>query len=481
MNKALESILSRHEGNPIKAAREVVGRFESADNFGALASEWCQCAERILRTDPSTANTAFNETEAPAIHRLLLATCSADTLFLQWVLLTKERTSALKGDPDGLMKALLACWSHRESPTKLGSEVIQWTSSTERKICTPVALALYEYPEVAYAVLGPIPPPPDPSSPCDSCGKVHEKATHQARYWPYLELRETRAEKGCPEHELDTQCLLNLPTEFLTGHVVVARSMRSMLQLGVEIPDRFFDAAGKHMYKDWEHFAAAYLLFTATEPRRSTALARLAQWIKGAAELHEWFAHPQVHHQFLHYWSGIFTGPGLGRDNRPSKLLPVSRAFLEKQYWPTEHWERWLHRRESADSAESKRNQPYEPNFENVREVLAEALLSYALATDECVRVREGAIEAIGILVPGGNGSVGRALSKVERPSLREKAKTVQKRLSKHRSQLPAAEFAIEDALIPFFECLQKRPAHNGHANAIGTGATTPRQGIVIR
>jgi hypothetical protein len=470
-----DELLERHAQNPLEGARRLVARYGSDPAFASAALRWCQNASvRGLGTLEGEPRRKQEQTRA--VLALLAATSAPESFFGQLLETARGKPSADK-ESDGTCFALLAClvelWPQRDSShVQLGQALLSWAHSpVGRQQADAISLTLAEFPELAYGMLGPVPQTIDTSGPCRRCGKMHTSSPEDfamfSELWHPLQLLQHRQRRALSPHALDQETLQSLPVDLVLQDPFTTGILREMHVAGQELPAKLLVAAEAALAATDPRLGSAeprvffnsFYLLSAMDQKRELAINSLAAWCSVPA----WVRVTPFPEKLLllleHSWRGIFTGHGFGRDDRARKLLPLSRAFLGQGLWPTKLWGSWLRAKGTGtipfdQLAERKL---IEASEEATREVLGEALLSYALDANEATQVRLAALDAIELLVPGGDGSIIRALAKVDPVELKTRAKGVQQAMKRRRGAPLDPELGIQDACERFLPVMLQK------------------------
>jgi hypothetical protein len=458
-----EVLLAKQPEAPLEVARQLVLRFSGDPRFPSLARRWCEraSAEGVGATGGTF---TANEVETLAVLILMEATTEPQTLHALFLEAARkeynESRSSRSNNTFHLLLGLIDLWRQRAcSAAELASAMITWAQRSGNSFhARGAALSLYEYHDIAYDLLGPVPKQVEQNQTCGSCGKVHFQRAYSVLE-PFLALRLRRADRRCEPVSRDEDVLRQLPSGLILGDELLIRPLRRLVDVRLEIPTHILEAAEQaRSAQEWAPFLNALLLLFAVDSRRDATIERFAAWIAEQPRLEEVLSNDPARSLLNFPWSGVFTGRGFARDARPRKLLPASRAFLRRGLWPTKLWTQWLNASPqvgSHDDPAIERNLE-EAAMEATREILGDALLSFFLNAQERSPVRIAALEAIELLSPGGDGSIIRALLKVETKELRTRAKQVQSALKKRSLPLDA-ELGIQDACEFFLPLMQAR------------------------
>jgi hypothetical protein len=155
----------------------------------------------------------------------------------------------------------------------------------------------------------------------------------------------------------------------------------------------------------------------------------------------------------------LFDGPGWGRDKFAKKLRPLTRALVDRGVWPIDVLKKCLPRRPpepTKPTTTANASEPIEPwterkqdgveqKFERMRAMLAEAMLQIGLDDTEQTERRLKALDSLERLSPE-DQSFRQALSKLQHADelVARRARAVQRELD--RAKHADAELAVLDA-----------------------------------
>lgn len=439
-----EDVLRRHSENAGAAAAELVQRITEPKELANASRLWC---DRFGGKFIALRERAVEENDrvAAAVYKLLVSATRGAPLLGEWVPRARSEQHYYGigrkcVELDGpLLSAILWLWPVREQVVRFGPSLHQWAAQAGRDAAGSVADRLYDFPEIAFELLGPIEIGGASHEPCARCGLSHggDLASTGALHLALVARR--RKERASPcKHDDDV--LATLTGELIVRFDLLRTVMLAWLRDGIEPPATLWPAVDAALDgPEWPH--AAVLMVHGDEERRARGVERFAQAVREEPTPQSAVAAFAGMLGRMFAWDGIFTGPGWGRDKRPKQLLPLTRALLDRGLWPPV-WERWL--RPAPDPKKSDQDRA-ESALDAEREILAEALLDRARSETRDVERRRKAIEALAVLKPGGNGSWAKALSKIQDEPLRALAKAAQKAL-RTRSEADA-DLAIGDAI----------------------------------
>jgi hypothetical protein len=465
--KTPEQILDRHVGRPLDAALEIVRRFGTGGAVDHAAMTW------MARTSDAQAWLKFHypgsserDRFAAAVQLAEVATRAVppfDTwvariarLRPQWgVPRSGAQRPPMATDYDTpVLSLVLALWPIRKDPERLPEtvEALRTRGRIPLHDAWDAAVALHDYPDIAFGLLGPPRYQPPPDGWCYGCREHPRGDRDDCR--AHLDLVRVRRLNGQEQDARDAEVLAAIPPEAFLREESLPSCMVEWIAAGSEPPPGLWgtvDAVlGTPDAPEWG-VAVAYLC--ADPKRHERALSALVSSVESSED-------PAWSLKLLTKPAnraltgrGYFFGPGWGRDVRARKLLPLSRALLLRAVWPTTTWLELLKPRALWDDRplDLHPDDDHERAFVAQQEVLAEGLLSWVLDADCGLRTRELALDALERLSPRGDGSWARALSKVqEPPRLARRARDVQKAMTEARGRTSDVELAIIDSLEIF-------------------------------
>lgn len=437
----VQTILERFPDDPFRSARAILRVCRDDAEISTAAAAWCAAA---AKTVPTAERPSHGDPWAE-VHTLLRAGSRDSGVFSQWVELAREEKPSHDGKPDvrydyDLLRALAYCWPRRAQGADLIRALCEWGHlcfiREREKVCDSnclsLALKLSEYPDAAYALLDSV------AGLAAQFAESRDSSVHPIIV--ALERRRHRFE-SCARDGLELARIvpeLVLENDFLWGYL------------------RYHLCDGRGFDLEWQGIVAALdgprndlrwyralRLLAACPDHQARAVSIISTVLATSKDPIRQFS--VIIKQPPTLPPGIFSGPGWGRGELPRKLLPITRVLVRKRKWPGDIWrdcfESTLRGHETRPGQD-----PVEPEHERVREVLAEAFLDRALDEREVMSTRSAALAGIGILQPGGNGGIARAVGKLLPTELRDQAKEVSKRLRDGRAGRTDAELAVLEA-----------------------------------
>lgn len=435
--KTPEQIFARHAEDPVGAALELEKRGLLDKGLDDAAIAWC---EHYAGHEGALRGEGWNREGARRSVALTLVRAFGDTPFFGEV--AAAACEAAKGASFdwALMELLLVVWPYRAGLSVVPEVVERWASSVEKGDRIRTAFALYQAPELAYALLGPLVYEPS-ELPCFGCHQHPREGDDGAAHFHLL--YERRRAK-CAPHALDDDMLAHLPVEAMVTEPGLVTWLRFWFRDGLEPPAGLEEALTEALAEParghrWRN-AVVLLCRLPDEHAHERAVASLTAMVRDAADpAAEWALFFDEGRAGLAR-QGLFTGAFWGRDGRRQKLVNLARAFLTRGLWPATSWSCALSdvfcETQSADTSEWQ------------REVMAEALLHAARDAGRPVDERERALRALGALAPKGTDNWAKALSKFREPeALARAARAARDQIG----QVLDAELGIADACDELF------------------------------
>jgi len=458
--KTPEQVLNHHEGKPLQAADELVRRFGESDP--SVARFWI---DRVSGAQPYWDFDRISRDDARmrAAAQLVVLASQGTQPFEAWA---QRITSTQPMWPDAtarnatvtmvpvtdphLLSLLLALWPHRADPLRLPDAVDRLRIMIPPADAWACAMALFDYPDIAFALLGPPRYEPPPEGWCYGCPEHPRGDYHCGAHLALVARR--RGRKELHDWREDAVLAAIPDTAFLLEPSMpraIIEWIASGAPLGRWAPVE--DALLRPETPEWT-IAVACLCADPNQQARAVELLRIE--VESAEDPNAVLLRLTKDPTKAFLGRGLFFGRGWGRDDRPRKLCPLSRALLLRGAWPVAVWTKLL----KPPVFWGERPLDMHPDGDAERaivaqqEVLAEGFLSLILDPTQPVQVRQTALDALERLSPRGNGSWARALSKVkDPPELKARAREVQRSLADERGRTTDAELAISDALEIFF------------------------------
>ena len=441
--KTVDDVLLLHAGAPVDASIELVRRFKGAE-LRAAADAWCA---RFSSEAPRLSR--FDVLDRAGRHEAFyvlveLATSDQEPLH-SWVLRarTTEESGGTKGAASydtAVLSAVLFLWPHRARVGAFDGLLKEWAAGQDDWEVADVARALWDYPDLAFGMLGPPMYRAPPEGWCYGCGQHPRKLLDTCA--PHVDVvrRRRQAKLRTPQ---DDAVLEAIPGVALVRDPILVSRMVRWLWDGIEVPQPLWSAAEVSLTGSWEDWSGAVRLMCASFAHRDRAVHLLATATSMTPDPTAALSGVSNARRDR----GVFVGPGWGRDARARRLAPLSRALLERGVWPTKTW---LLSLEDDDHAHETSRE--EHAHEWVREILADGLLAIARDVGASLTSRFRALDALERLMPGGHGGVAKALSSIESPpELQERARAVQRAFRAQRDGTLDAELAVADACEIFF------------------------------
>ncbi len=280
-------------------------------------------------------------------------------------------------------------------------------------------------------------PPELREEPCD-CGRQHDVQTDVLHDHVLLILARHAQAPDAPFDVHDEQLLAGVPLGSwleIPGRLLYARLLRAD---GLTVPG--LDAEAERLLDNAEVglAGAAWLAGTGrhTDAVVSAVVRRVVESDEPVTVLRALIAAQGD------LGGGIFHGRGWKRNERPRKLKPLAVALLDRRVWPGAELEKLM---AHAFPKPGKGDWDSEAGWVGVQELLAEGLLAIAMDESRAMEERRRAINALGVLRPGGDGSWLRALGRIREPALETACREV---VSAARDHGPAtdAQLAVSDA-----------------------------------
>jgi len=437
--KTPEQIFAKHEEDPLAAADELLRRGFDGKQLEEASVAWCDFyADRR----PALGSSSATHDDGSLIVDMVLRAYATSELLGAWAVEEKQRPRPVMWDAEPVVDLLLDCWTVKDDAAALLPVVRAWARRRHEADRRTAALALRALPEIAYSLLGPLEYKPT-AHPCFGC-KVHPRPAADSGF-AHLCLVRARRRDGLAPHTNDDAVLAALPSEAVVEEPSLMFMLRQWLHDGLAIPSAIAVAV-ERACEDPQHshrWRNAVVLMCgrpedACHRRAVAALAnRMLTHEEPATAWKEFFGRPNGDERM-----GLFTGRGWGRKARRRKLLPLARAFLAREVWPTEPWAKALtaffNEKAAPDPAEAQ------------REVLAEALLHRVLDPAVSQEQRVRALEGLRTLQPGGDGSLIKALGKLRGSELEALATDVRKTLRTRGTPMDA-DLALGDACEVLF------------------------------
>jgi len=450
-------IIEKRGSNAGEAAVELVRRYLDTERMDEAARLWC---DRFGGKNYDFGRGGGEpHSTARCVYELLAVAARDHVLLGKWVLRCRDAESTKRNGPGGeayrshLLSALIKLWPSRDRGEQYPDVLREWAAAQSNYLdVVEVAEEFWDCPGLAYGMLGPI-WYVAPHGSCYGCAQ-HHRDPRDSGFGHLRVLARRRLERAVPVPE-DDYVLQALPRHALLREPLLRLTLHAWLREGSEGPTELWEAVHQALQigSPDSSNALAFLLCGPPE-KQDLGLSFFLLSIRGSAEPANAFGFGGFEGRI--HLLGVFTGPGWGRARRPRRLLEISRALLERGVWPMKAWVDYVdEQRHDPDSPEAER---LEKRFEFVREILAEGLLSFAVDEQAPEEQRRRALDAIERLQPGGDGSWLRALPKVQSPpSLKSRARDVQRNVAAARGRPTDAELAIEDATEAFFGAATSR------------------------
>lgn len=435
--KTPEQVFARHAEDPVGAALELEKRGLLDKGLDEAAIGWCEhyaghegalrregwSREGARRSVALTLMRAFGET--PLFGEVAAAACeAAKGASFDWA----------------LMELLLMVWPFRARLSMVPEVIERWASSVEKCDRIRAAFSLYQAPELAYTLLGPLVYEPT-DVPCFGCPQ-HPRAGDDGS--SHFSLLYERRRSQCAPHALDDDMLARLPVEAMVTEPGLVTWLRLWFRDGLEPPAGLEEALVEALAEPerghrWRN-AVVLLCRLPDEHAHERAVASLTAMVRDAADPAAGWALFFDEGRAGLARQGLFTGAFWGRDRRRQKLVELARAFLTRGLWPATSWNCALSDRFCETRSDD--------NSEWQREVMAEALLQMARDAHRPIGERERTLRALGALAPKGTDNWAKALSKIREPeALARAAKSARDQIG----QVLDADLGIADACDELF------------------------------
>lgn len=420
--------IERVDGRYHWAATDIVTRFEGESERVAAARVWCDKFAAHLASPNITLAAMVSPSRHTANVKLLLELVARAEPGLH--VLAPLGNIARRAEHMPHCDALLpiaVLWSVRDQPDCYAGKLAAWAEAHSDWKCEEsrpgyLALWLRNLPELAYGLLAGM---RAGGRRCMTCQQPVVGA------WLARVSLARLAEKAEP-HPLDRDALVTVPPAILLHDEGLRRSARRLLNQAREPPELARAIDGTLMRKDTpEDNWAALALALASPQRQDAALNEVVA---------RWRAEPGG--PWWHHLRGACTGHGWGRERLPKRMLPLVEAMWQPTQLSPMFWLQQL----VVDDDEEKA-------WEKVRECVAEHLLQLALSREE-QKVRSAALDALGVLQPGGDGSIARALGKLkDDPDIADRVRGTRAAIASKRRTIDA-ELAVDDARTAFWKAV---------------------------
>lgn len=462
--RTAEDVLAKHGSAVLPAALELARRFQDDDTRLAAAAAWCDHVSSVDSASWEDSGHSYRDKEWEAAHELCAAAMGGHPVLGEWVQRAVRhiymhglmRREVRYSQP--LIAALLTVWPDRATPLRFPELLEAWARRADQYERGDVAAALYDFPDVAFRILGPL-HGGDEEPACFGCDK-HERR-FGSRWCSHLDVVRLRRLHALPRDEREAAVLSAIPSSAYLDNTLLVLAARRWLRCGLNPPPTLAYAVehARDLEPASEPWGAAVALLCSHRDWHEEGVRRLSEAVRASNSPKGILPSVAVTDVPRFGHEGLFVGRGWGKKERRKKLLPLVRAMLDRGCWSKGAWQASLAiaDEEAFDAGKAVPDEP-EAVLKRQQELLAEGLLDVALDGGCVAPRRRRALDALEVLAPGGDGSWVRALSKIESPpDLCRHANDVQRRLSQRRGAYTDPEFAIDDALDIMFAASEER------------------------